>query len=214
VFNNLEQYFPIYTHNGKSYDYDYIKYPKPNLYQALHRTIVGPNNELYQIQIMTEQMAAINDMGITYYWDDTAKMQEIFNSNFGFFKSILENSFISLGDPNFGYKNVEEEYSESIKVYNEKGIPIFLPIGCCVADFVYKCLRNDFVLNVDKVLINNEERPLSYPLKKNDVIELVYSKGVANITSDLLKYCVTQIAIEGIKKHLANQGNKDLTFKS
>ena len=74
---------------------DYIAMPKPNMYQSLHTTLMGPSGQPFEIQIRTEEMHKTAEYGIAAHWKykeggDSAKSMESQEAKLNWLRQILE----------------------------------------------------------------------------------------------------------------------------
>lgn len=74
---------------------DYIAMPKPNMYQSLHTTLIGPSGRPFEIQIRTKEMHRTAEYGIAAHWkykesSDGKKVEESEAEKMSWLRQILD----------------------------------------------------------------------------------------------------------------------------
>jgi len=158
---------------------DYIKYPKTNLYRALHTSIIGPDGHSFQCQFITDDMKVVNDYGITAYYyfakkkfKSGADVMQDEVKNMQFYKVLTKLIETPIRPEEFSSILKQEILSERIYVKTPKGATIELPKGSTPVDFAYR-VNSDFGNHIQAAKVNDIFVPLSYELKSDDKIEIV-----------------------------------------
>ena len=123
---------------------DYIAMPKPNMYQSLHTTLMGPSGQPFEIQIRTEEMHKTAEYGIAAHWKykeggDSAKSMESQEAKLNWLRQILEwqrdmsdnREFLSL------LKGDLDLFAEDVYCFTPNGDVKNLPNGSTPVDFAY-----------------------------------------------------------------------------
>lgn len=173
---------------------DYIAMPKPNMYQSLHTTVIGPSGEPFEIQIRTWDMHRVAEYGIAAHWkykegvtdEEHRSSGEDFESKLTWIRQLMEWQH-ELKDP--------EEFMESLKidffddevfVFTPQGDVIDLPAGSTPIDFAYRvhsAVGNKCV----GAKIDGRIAPLDYKLKNGNIVEILTSQSSSGPSRDWLK---------------------------
>ncbi len=158
---------------------DYIAMPKPNQYQSLHTSVVGPNGERIEIQIRTHEMQKVAEQGIAAHWEykekDTSKrLAEKGKKQFAWLRQLLEWQQ-DLKDPNEFLDVVKYDlFSDEVFVFTPRGEVIALQRGATPVDFAF-AIHTEVGMRCAGAKVNGRMVPLRHELKNGDVVEIVTS---------------------------------------
>ncbi|GAA0730984.1 bifunctional (p)ppGpp synthetase/guanosine-3',5'-bis(diphosphate) 3'-pyrophosphohydrolase [Clostridium malenominatum] len=163
---------------------DYIAMPKPNMYQSLHSTVIGPQGKPFEIQIRTEEMHRTAEYGIAAHWKykegkpmevaQEASAEGNMDLKLSWLREILEWQRETADATEFmeGFKI--DLFSDEIFVFTPKGNVINLPSESTPIDFAYK-IHTDIGNKCVGAKVNSKMVPLDYHLKTGEIVEIVTS---------------------------------------
>ncbi|HUJ24591.1 MAG TPA: bifunctional (p)ppGpp synthetase/guanosine-3',5'-bis(diphosphate) 3'-pyrophosphohydrolase [Myxococcales bacterium] len=183
---------------------DYIAIPKPNMYQSLHTTVIGPNGERIEIQMRTEEMHRIAEEGIAAHWaykegrgggKDDAK--------FAWLRQLMEWQQ-DLKDPREFLETVKVDlFQDEVFVFTPKGDVKSLVIGSTPVDLAY-AVHSEVGAHCTGAKVNGKMVPLRYKLKNGDSVEILTSSN-ARPNKDWLSFVKTSRAQAKIRQFIKAQ---------
>jgi len=154
---------------------DYIASPKSNGYQSLHTTIFGPNGQLFEIQIRTQEMHRTAEYGIAAHWlyKTTADGEEL-DQQLGWFRQLIELQQESHSAEDFLEFLKVDLYHDEIFIFTPQGDVKQLPKGATAIDFAFH-VHTDVGLRTQGAKVNGRIAPLHRELKNGDTVEILTS---------------------------------------
>ncbi|MDL2311243.1 bifunctional (p)ppGpp synthetase/guanosine-3',5'-bis(diphosphate) 3'-pyrophosphohydrolase, partial [Peptostreptococcaceae bacterium OttesenSCG-928-C18] len=182
---------------------DYIAMPKPNLYQSLHTTVIGPKGEIFEVQIRTWEMHKIAEYGIAAHWkykEGTSGKATNLDKKLSWIRELMEWQK-DLSDSREFIDTIKDDFSmDEVFVFSPKGDVINLPEGSTPIDFAYRvhsAVGNKCVgAKVDGRIV-----PLTYKLKTGNIIEILTSPNSSGPSLDWLKIAKSSQAKTKIKQY-------------
>ncbi len=182
---------------------DWITYPKVNGYEALHLTVVGPENRWVEIQIRSERMDEIAEKGYAAHYN--YKHGETKQREVDIWLNKLQDVLID--DPQHAIDFVEDFklnfYSEEIYVFTPKGDLKSIKSGSTALDFAFN-VHTDIGTKTRGARVNGKLVPLSHVLKSGDQVEIITSKNIKP-SVNWLDFVVTSKAKSKIKSSLNSE---------
>ena len=184
---------------------DYIGNPKPNMYQSLHTTVIGPYGERIEIQIRTQEMDAVASSGIAAHWSykEGISPDEDATKKFSWIKSIIENQE-NINDPNEFLENVRIDlFPEDVYVFTPNGDIKSLPRGATPVDFAY-LIHSEVGNQCVGAKVDGRMVPLKHELQTGNIVEIITSKN-HHPSKDWLNFVKTVKARSRIRQWIKTQ---------
>jgi len=176
---------------------DFIALPKPNLYQSLHTTVIGPRAERIEVQIRTQEMHRIAEQGIAAHWQYKEGSAEKSRSAedgkaFAWLRQLMEWQR-DLKDPTEFIETVKIDlFQDEVFVFTPKGDVKALPKGSTPIDLAYS-IHSEVGEHCSGARVNGLIVPLRYALRNGDTVEILTSTN-QKPSKDWLKFVVTSRA--------------------
>ncbi len=188
---------------------DYIAMPKPNMYQSLHTTVIGPNGDPFEIQIRTYEMHHTAEYGIAAHWiykESGGSEVSKDSTQLSWLDQIKEMQNDASNSQDFVNSLKIDLFSDTVFVFSPKGEVYELPQGSGPLDFAYK-VHSGVGNSCMGAKVNKKIVPLDYQLKNGDIVEILTSKQ-AKPSLDWVNLCKTSQARNKIRQWFKKDGRE------
>ena len=174
---------------------DYIAMPKPNMYQSLHTTVIGPNGAPFEIQIRTWEMHKVAELGIAAHWKykEGVSGSSQLDDKLTWLRQILEIQSTMIDNDEFMNSLKIDLFNDEVFVFTPKGDVINMPAGSTPIDFAFM-IHSAIGCKMSGAKINGKIATLDTPLVNGDIVEVMTSSSVHGPSRDWLKICKTSQA--------------------
>src|SRR5579871_4587308 len=157
---------------------DFIAIPRPNLYQSLHTSVIGPHGQPFEVQIRTEEMHRLAEEGIAAHWKykDGHRMSPKDEERFAWLRHLVEWQR-EMRDPGEFLSTLKIDlYPEEVYTFTPKGKVIVLPRDATPIDFAY-AIHTEVGHHCVGAKVNGRMMPLKYHLRNGDIVEILTQAG-------------------------------------
>ena len=196
---------------------DYIAMPKPNMYQSLHTTLIGPSGQPFEIQIRTKEMHRTAEYGIAAHW----KYKEANNGvetrttvteeeKLSWLRQILEwqqemsdnKEFMSM------LKSDLDLFSDAVFCFTPSGDVKNLPAGSNPIDFAYS-IHSAVGNKMVGAKVNGKLVTIDYKIRNGDRIEIITSQNSKGPSRDWLGMVKSSQAKNKINQWFRSQSKEE-----
>lgn len=154
---------------------DYISMQKPNGYQSIHTSVIGPNNQKVEIQIRTKEMDEAAVYGVAAHWQYKQGVKTD-GTSYRWLRELLD-ILDQAGDTDEFLEHTKlEMFQDQVFCFSPKGEVYSLPVGSTPVDFAY-AVHSEVGDHCVGAKINGRMVPLRSSLKNGDQIDIMTSKA-------------------------------------
>jgi GTP diphosphokinase / guanosine-3',5'-bis(diphosphate) 3'-diphosphatase len=178
---------------------DFIAIPRPNLYQSLHTSVIGPHGQPFEVQIRTEEMHRVAEEGIAAHWKykdgHGTTVQDA--ERFAWLRHLVEWQKEMRDSNDFLSTLKIDLYPQEVYTFTPKGKVIVLPREATPIDFAY-AIHTEVGHHCVGAKVNGRIVPLKIKLLNGDIVEIV-TQSAQTPSRDWLAHVKTSRARDKIK---------------
>jgi GTP pyrophosphokinase len=187
---------------------DFIAIPRPNLYQSLHTSVMGPGGQPFEVQIRTEEMHRLAEEGIAAHWKYKEGKKGVVDEDkrISWLRQLVEWQK-EIRDPSDFLSNLKVDlYPEEVYCFTPKGRVIVLPRDATPVDFAY-AIHSDVGHTCAGSKVNGRMVPLKHLLRNGDVVEIL-TQSNSQPSRDWLSFVKTARARNKVR-HVINANERE-----
>ena len=171
---------------------DYIAVPKPNMYQSIHNTLIGPKGTPFEVQVRTWDMHRVAEYGIAAHWayKEANRFKKsnvaVEEDKLSWLRETLEWQK-DMQDPTEFLRTLKTElFEDEVYVFTPKGEIKTLPRDATPIDFAYS-IHAEVGHRMVGCKVNSKMMPIVTKLKSGDIVEIITSDTAKGPSRDWLK---------------------------
>lgn len=191
----------IYTPNPERMR-DWITIPKSNGYESLHTTVAAGDGRWVEIQIRTERMDSVAELGIAAHWRYKGVNQGTSEQWLQRLRELMDEATDHIAE-----RFDAQPASNEIFVFTPNGDIRKLPEGATLLDFAFD-IHTNLGATCAGGKVNGRTVPIREQLKNGDIVE-VFTQKNQSPKADWLNVVVTSKARQRIKTCLREEQAKN-----
>lgn len=187
---------------------DFIAIPRPNLYQSLHTSVMGPGGVAFEVQIRTDEMHRIAEEGIAAHWKykEGKKGPADDDRRIAWLRQLVEWQR-EMRDPSDFMSNLKVDlYPEEVYCFTPMGKVVVLPRDATPIDFAYS-IHTAVGHTCIGAKVNGRMVPLKHILRNGDIVEIL-TQSNSKPSRDWLTFVKTARARNKIR-HVINATERE-----